>query len=112
MSKVRIRWETAAEENSVKLFEVYNTAHRSLLVLAADRATALKIAYNANHIHFISGRKDRAYPHVAEVRTPSTYRELANCGASLDAAIAQRMQGTLHPEGDYVCVGYHEVTNG
>lgn len=99
----------SASESSVQLYEVYNTAHRSLLVLAPDKSTALDIAYNANHTHWILDRKDKSYPHVAEVREPLNQGKLANCGAAIQTAIAERLQGTVHLEGDHVCVGYQIV---
>lgn len=106
MAKVRVSWEPAADDLPVKLFEVYNTAHNGLLVLAVDRSTALDIAYAANHIHFIWSRKDKSYPHVAEVRDPSSHRKLADCAGSVQSAIVQCVQGTVHSEGDHVCIGY------
>ena len=106
MAKVRINWGAAPEDRPVRLFEVYNTAHRSLLVLAPDRSSAIEIAHSANHIHWIWNRKDISYPHAAEVRDPLRHEDLADCVEPIQAAIAQRLQGTVHREGDHVCVGY------
>jgi hypothetical protein len=109
MTKVGVYWGPAPDERSVKLYDVYNTAHRSLLVLASDRLKAIEIAYAANHIHSIWNRKDKNYPHADEVRNLSSDCRLADSADSIRSAIAQRLQGTVHLESGRMFVGYELV---
>ena len=110
MVKVRVNGEAVDGERSVKLFEVFNTAHRSLLVLATDRAESIEMAYRANHIHFIWNRKDISYPHVAEVHNPIIDPKLANHGDLIQVAIARRLRGTVNVDGGHLYVGNQIVS--
>ena len=66
MTKVRVNWGPLEENCSVKLYEVYNTSHNSLLVLACNESTAMSIAYTANHIY-------SPYVKIAENYTRKTH---------------------------------------
>ena len=89
----------------VRLYEVYNTAHRSLPVLALDERAATEIAYAANHVHNLGFfRKDRNYPHVAEVKRPLRGK-FAECSQAIQEAIARRLQGTVRLNGGGITVG-------
>ena len=104
MSKVRIGG--AAADQPVKLFSVFNTAHRNLMVLATSRDDAVQIAHGANHVHFIWDRKDKNYPNAAEVCDPHNDRQLAYHVDLLEAAIAQGLRGTVHLDGEHLYVGH------
>ena len=108
MSKVRVNRGRLAEDCSVRLYGVYNTSHNNLYVLAPDEATAMSIAYSANHIYSPPHKIADNYSRMAyEVRgaLPAKLRAHQD---SIKFAIAQRMQGTIHFENGQVTVG-HEV---
>jgi len=105
-----MNWGPAPDDSSVRLYEIYNTAHNSLLVLAIDRSTALKIAYSANHILSVWDRKDRSYPHISEVKVPSSHRKIADRAPAIELAISQRLQGTVHFEGGGLRIGSQVVS--
>jgi len=105
MAKVRVNWGPAPEDCSVSLFAVYNTAHRSLYVLARDWRTAMSVAYTANHVYDPSPKMAETYGrHVEEVKGPYSSELLAHW-KSIEQAIARRVEGTVHFEGDHISVG-------
>ena len=110
MSKVPVNWGATAHDRSVKLYEIYNTAHQSLLVLAPDRDTALKIAHTANHVHWVWPRKDTSYPHVAELHDPFSRGRFADSRDSITIAIDRRLQGTVHFNDERVFVGEEAIS--
>ncbi|HET7576971.1 MAG TPA: hypothetical protein VFK19_10480 [Sphingomicrobium sp.] len=97
MVKVRVNWGATDGQTPVTLFQVWNTRSKDLLVLAPDKDAAMKIAYTANHLHWMSPRKDTSYPHANEVRPPF-YGDLVGYEEAIERAIAQRVQGTVHLE--------------
>ena len=101
--------DTGTGETSVKLFEVFNTAHRSLLVLASDKAEAIDVAYGANHLHFVWSRKDKNYPHAAELRSPANERKLAYHLDLIELAIGRRLRGVVRLDGECLYVGHELV---
>ena len=105
MTKVRVNWGPTTDGSPVRLFQVYNTAYRNLHVLAPDERTAIEIAYTANHIHRIWDRKDKSYPHAAEVRNPSNDPRLAYHADLIEIAISQRLRGSVHIDGEKLYVG-------
>ena len=105
MAKVRVNWGPAPEVVSVKLFQVWNTSNKGLYVLAPDRKTAESVALTANHIHNVWPRKDPWGLHVAEVHGPAHERKLAYHLDLIQAAIEQRLQGTVHLNGADLYVG-------
>jgi hypothetical protein len=108
MSKVRVNWGRLPEDRSVKLFEVYNTSHNSLYVLAPDEVTAMSIACSANHVYSPAAKiADNSSRFAYEVRGAMPVKLRAHQD-SVRLAIAQRLQGTVHVENGQVTVG-HEV---
>jgi hypothetical protein len=112
MTKVRVNWGPPANEDPVRLYEIYNSASRSLLVLATDRAEAIEMAYTPNHIHFMGDRKDKSYPHAAEVRNPANERRLAYHLALIQLAVARRLRGSVHIDGENLYVGDQLIRDG
>ncbi len=108
MSKVRVNWGRLPEDRSVKLYEIYNTSHNSLYVLAPDEVTAMSIACSANHVYSPASKIADNYSRLAyEVRGAMPAKLRAHQD-SVKLAIAQRLQGTIHVENDQIMVG-HEV---
>ena len=104
MTKVRVNWGPAPEPCAVRLFSVYNTSHKELLVLARNAETALSIAGTANHVYGLgSSRKDSNYPHAAEIRTP--FGRLIGYWTCIQHAVSRRLEGTLHLQDGLVAVG-------
>ncbi len=107
MTKVPIN--RGPSESSVALYKIFNTSHRSLLVLAANKNAAKEIAYAASHIHYLGFlRKDRCYPDVSEIREPFDC-QLADCAAAIRKAIDRRIEGTVHLHDGYVTVGQEVI---
>ena len=87
------------------LFEVFNTSHRPLLVLAKDRDLALNIAWTAEHIrHTDTGLTSEGRD--AHQMKPATYHQFER---QLEAAVAQRLPGTVRVDGEDVFVGHTKV---
>ena len=108
MSKVRVNRGRLAEDCPVKLYGVYNTSHNSLYVLAPDEATAMSIAYSANHIYSPTSKIAASYSRIAYEVRGSLPTKLRAHQDSIKLAIARRVQGTIHFEDGQVTVG-HEV---
>jgi hypothetical protein len=98
MPKVRVNWGRLDADQEVKLYVIYNTVHRSLYVLAPDRAAALEIDHTANHIHSPTWsflRKDKCYPYAEEIKG-AIHGQISDNWSSIEQAIEQRAVGTLH----------------
>ena len=109
MTKVRVNRGSCDEENVVKLFSVYNTAHNELLVLARDTNSAMSIAYQANHIHYMGfSRKDQIYPHFHEIEKPWKGK-FTDCWEAIQNAISRRMEGTVQLDEGFITVGHEAV---
>lgn len=108
MAKVRINCGVAPNGCVVKLFGVYNTSHKEMLVLARDFREALKIAGSANHFYALgSVRKDFNYPRAEEIRGPFGY--LSSYWNLIQEAASNRIEGTVHLENGSVTIGYQEI---
>ena len=104
MAKVKVNWGPADSDCSVRLFQVYNTAHKPLDVLARDEARAMSVAWTANHVYDLEMKHADNYSRYAyEVRSPNA--RLANHWSHIQEAIAQRLEGTVHLEDDSISVG-------
>jgi hypothetical protein len=97
-----------ANQTPLKLYQIYNTSHRSLLVLASDARNATDTAYAANHLHYMWQRKDRSYPNVSEVKAPYDDK-LAACWKAIEVAISKRLTGVVHLDDGYIRVGGEKV---
>ena len=108
MAKVRVNWGPTEDDCPTKLFIVYNTAHNSLYVLARDDKTAMSVAYTANHVYSPTPKIADTYSRsVYEVRTAD--RDLPNHWGTIQKAIARRLEGSVHFEGDSVSIGYEVI---
>ena len=99
----------ALDSGSVSLYEVYNTSHRSLLVLAKDHETARSIAWSAAHIYHTDNGLNSEDRNVYEVRSRPSHGTLHDHWTTLQAAISQRLQGTVQLADGRVIVGNTEV---
>jgi hypothetical protein len=109
MAKVRVNWGSLESGCSVKLFKVYNTAHRSLLVLARDEKEAMSVAYTANHIYSPYPKTAESYSRMAyEVRCPTSEVPQSHWPL-VQLAIERRLQGTVHIEDRHLAVGYEVI---
>ena len=112
MAKVRVNRGPAEEHCPVKLFVVDNTAHRSLYVLARDKSRAMPVAYTSNHVYSPEVKHAETYSRSAyEILSPNAY-SLADYWSLIGQAIAQRLEGTVHIEGDGICVGWQPFVRG
>ena len=104
MAKFPVNRGVCDNNFSVKLFSVFNTSQKQLLVLARDRSTAISISQQANHIHNIVFRKDGCYPNVEEMRPSLTGINVTHREA-LQRAIIQRLEGTVHFIDEHLAIG-------
>lgn len=105
MPKVRVNWGQCVDGSPVKLFVVYNTSHNDLYVLARDKDIAMSIAYTANHIYGTEVKHAPTYSRsVYEVTNPNACN-LSSHWSLIQQAIAQRVEGTVHFEGDRFSIG-------
>jgi hypothetical protein len=105
MAKVRVNWGRRADEGLVHLYEVTNTSFNKLYVLAHDEQRAMAIAHSANHIYSPEPISDDHYfRNVKEIKSPIP-SELVVCKNSIDRAISERVEGTIHLENNQFSIG-------
>jgi hypothetical protein len=69
----------------------------------------MSIAYTANHVYDPSPLIAETYSrHVEEIRNPLS-EMLKRHWKAIELAISDRLQGTVHLEGDEMSVGYYVV---
>jgi hypothetical protein len=109
MAKVLVNWGPTNDDSPVSLFVVFNTAHRSLYVLARDWRIAMSVAYTANHVYDPTPKIADTYGrHVDEVKSPHS-SELEHHWRAIEAAIARRLEGTVHFSNGHVSVGHESI---
>ena len=112
MTKVPINCGPAEEGCTVRLFAVSNTNQKSLYVLARDGQRAMSIACSANHVYDPTPKIADYYGrHVDEVRTPYS-AELKLHWKSIEQAMEQRIEGTVHFNGDQMSIGEEVLRAG
>ena len=94
-----------SERDPVGLYEVFNTSHRSLLVMAKDRDSALNIAWAACHIRHTDNGLLSEGRSVHEARA----KFYAPICERLQRAISRGLQGTVSVINDVVYVGQTEI---
>ena len=86
MAKVRVNWGPSEPGYSIKLFEVFNTSHKTIYVLARDDRTAMSVAHCANHVYSPNVKYADNYSRAAyEISQPS--EELSGCWDLIQQAI-------------------------
>ena len=105
MVKVRVNWGAATEDRTVKLFEVFNTSHNRLYVLAPDRRTAMLIAHTANHVYDPSEKIALDYSRTVNEVKSACQSELLEHWKCIQKAIARRLQGTIHFDEGRLSIG-------
>lgn len=109
MAKVRVNWGALPEGEAVFVFDVINTAFKHQFVLAKDSETAMRVAYSAGHVMDYSEIHEDYYfraPHKIELSQHKVLREYENV---IQRAIERRLQGTLHIDGNEVCLGSEAI---
>ena len=109
MAKMRANWGRTPDGISVKVYLVYNTANKSIYVLARDKTTAMLIAQAANHIYNAEVIHADNYGRDCNEVTSRHPGELKNYWDSVERAVASRVEGTLHIENGKIAVGYEVV---
>ena len=106
---MRTRIELAKSSvGSTKTFEVYNTAHRPLLVLAEDSETARSIAWSAAHIYHTDDGLNGEDRNVHEVKSPSANFS-SDHWALVQKAASDGRQGTIIIVDGHVLIGDSEL---
>jgi len=109
MAKVRINWGRPEDGSEVRLFQVYNTSHNKLYVLARDAKAAMSVAYSANHIYSPSVQYTPSTSRAAyEVKHPLG-EELTASWDAIQEAIAHGAEGTVHFERGKILIGNEVV---
>lgn len=105
MAKVKVNWGRLPSDCDVKLYSVHNTARNVLYVLARNQSIAMSIAHAANHVYGTTTILALDYGRwVEEVKRPPN-AALEEHWDALQAAIAQRLQGTVHFERECLRIG-------
>jgi hypothetical protein len=106
---MRTRIELAKSAlGSTKTFEVYNSAHGSLLVLAEDSETARSIAWSAAHIYHTDNGLKGEDRNVHEVKTPSAGISFDHW-ALVQKAASEGRQGTIMVVDGRILIGDSEL---
>jgi hypothetical protein len=107
---MRTRIELAKSASGrTKAFEVYNTAHRSLLVLAEDCVTARSIAWSAAHIYHSDSGLEGEHRNIHEVKSPRIDFS-SDHWALVQKAATEGRQGTIVVVDGHVLIGDSEVS--
>ena len=105
MTKCRVDWPRAAENEEVKLFNVSNTSHKSLLVLALDEQEAMRIAQSANHVHGTQTIHALGYDRMCNLASPWDLRANERFVPLIEQAIADKRRVTIEFGDDGVWIG-------
>ena len=109
MAKVRVNWGPAPEGCSVNLFDVINTSSNRLLVLARDGQTAMRVAHTANHVYDPKVTMATYYSRRAE-KAVRPFPRSPHFENLIQIAMARRLEGTVHCDGDKLFVGEQLIT--
>ena|SRR5438128_1747948 len=106
---MRTRIEVAKSAlGCTKAFLVYNTTHRSLLVLAEDRETARSIAWSAAHIYHTDNGLTGEDREVHEVNSSSANFS-SDQWALVQKAASEGRQGTIVVVDGHALIGDSEL---